>query len=116
MQSQQLLTQGKIFEDEILAEPECTNNPAEEMPEPPDHAKNFTGALPIGVGAKSLILWVYDVLMNDRACIWTAAYEVPDNGMATVGGDMAGDDRDDFRIGALGSHTKRAWKQFHKNA
>ena len=24
--------------------------------------------------------------------------------MASVGGDMAGDDRDDFRIGALGLH------------
>ena len=36
--------------------------------------------------------------------------EVPYNGMASVGGDMAGDDRDDFGIGALGSHTtNRAW-------
>src|ERR1035438_1264503 len=26
------------------------------------------GQLPIQLGAKSLILWVYDVLMNDRGC------------------------------------------------
>jgi hypothetical protein len=36
------------------------------VPEPYDHAKNLTGTLPIELGAKSLILWVYDVLMNDR--------------------------------------------------
>ena len=67
MKSQQLLTQGKIFEDDILAGPECTNNPAEEVPEPYDHAQNLTGTLPIELGAKSLILRVYDVLMNDGA-------------------------------------------------
>ena len=66
MKSEQLLTQGKIFEDDILAGPECTNNPAEEVPEPYDHAQNLTGTLPIEFGAKSLILRVYDVLMNDR--------------------------------------------------
>ena len=65
MKSQQLLTQGKIFEDDILAGPECTNNPAEDVPEPPDHAQNLTGTLPIELGAKSLTLRVYDVLMND---------------------------------------------------
>ena len=69
MKSQQLLTQGKIFEDDILAGPECTNNPAEEVPEPYDHAQNLTGTLPIELGAKSLILRVYDVLMNDRSGI-----------------------------------------------
>ena len=67
MKSEQLLTQGKIFEDEILAGPECTNNPAEEVPEPYDHAQNLTGTLSIELGAKSLILRVYDVLMNDKA-------------------------------------------------
>jgi hypothetical protein len=66
MKTEQLLTQSKIFEDEILAGPEYANNPAEEVPEPPDHAKNLTGTLPIELGAKSLILRVYDVLMNDR--------------------------------------------------
>ncbi|MFZ0913360.1 MAG: hypothetical protein WBQ76_07150 [Candidatus Korobacteraceae bacterium] len=66
MKSQQLLTQGKIFEDDILAGPECTNDPAEEVPEPYDHAQNLTGTLSIELAAKSLILRVYDVLMNDR--------------------------------------------------
>ena len=32
--------------------------------------------------------------------------------MASVGGDMAGDDRDDFAIGALGSHTNRGTELF----
>jgi hypothetical protein len=65
VKSEQLLTQGKIFEDDILAGPECTNHPAEEVPEPYDHAQNLTGTLSIELGAKSLILRVYDVLMND---------------------------------------------------
>ena len=65
MKSEQRLTQGKIFEDDILAGPECTNNPAEEVPEPYDHAQNLTGTLSIELAAKSLILRVYDVLMND---------------------------------------------------
>src|SRR5450759_559613 len=58
VKSEQLLTQGKIFEDDILAGPECTNNPAEEVPEPYDHAQNLTGTLSIELGAKSLILRV----------------------------------------------------------
>ena|ERR1019366_4234453 len=55
-----------IFEDEILAGAKGTAKPAEDVPEPYDHAKNLTGTFPIELGAKSLILWVYDVLMNDR--------------------------------------------------
>jgi hypothetical protein len=66
VKSEQLLTQGKTFEDEILAGPECTNNPAEDVPEPYDHAQNLTGTLSIELGGKSLILRVYDVLMNDN--------------------------------------------------
>src|ERR1019366_2280437 len=66
VKSEQLLTQGKIFEDDILAGPECTNNPAEEVPEPYDHAQNLTGTLSIELGVKSLILRVYEVLMTDK--------------------------------------------------
>jgi hypothetical protein len=66
VKSEQLLTQGKIFEVDILAGPECTNNPVEDVPEPYDHAQNLTGSLPIELGAKSLILRVYHVLMNDN--------------------------------------------------
>ncbi len=40
MKSQQLLTQSKIFEDEILAGAKGTAKPAEEVPEPHDHGKN----------------------------------------------------------------------------
>ena len=56
---------GEVFQDEILAGTKGTAKPAEDVPEPYDHAKNLTGTLPIELGAKSLILWVYDVLMND---------------------------------------------------
>jgi hypothetical protein len=37
------------------------------VPEPYDHAQNLTGTLSIELGAKSLILRVYDVLMNDSS-------------------------------------------------
>jgi hypothetical protein len=40
VKSQQLLTQSKIFEDEILAGAKGTAKPAEEVPEPHDHGKN----------------------------------------------------------------------------
>jgi hypothetical protein len=69
VQSEELLTQGEVFQDEILAGTKGTAKPAEEVPEPYDHAKNLTGTLPIELGAKSLILRVYDVLMNDSALI-----------------------------------------------
>jgi hypothetical protein len=67
VKSQQLLTQRKIFEDEILAGTKGTAKPAEDVPEPSDHARNLTGTLPIELGAKSLILRVYDVLMSHRS-------------------------------------------------
>ena len=69
MQSEELLTQGEVFQDEILAGTKGTAKPAEEVPEPYDHAENLTGTLPIELGAKSLILPVYDLLMNDSALI-----------------------------------------------
>jgi hypothetical protein len=33
VESQQLLTQGKVFEDEVLAGTERSNNPSDEVPE-----------------------------------------------------------------------------------
>ncbi len=65
MTSEQLLTPGKIVEDDILAGTECTNNPAEEVPEPYDH-QNLSGTLSNELAAKSSILRVYDVLTNDN--------------------------------------------------
>src|SRR5664279_3751698 len=41
VESEHLLTQGKIFEDEILAGGKGTAKPAEEVPEPHDHGKNL---------------------------------------------------------------------------
>jgi hypothetical protein len=67
VQSEELLTQGEVFQDEILAGTKGTAKPAEDVPELYDHAKNLTGTLPIELGAKSLILWVYDVLMSHNS-------------------------------------------------
>ena len=38
-----------------------------------------------------------------RACVWATAHEVSGDGMASVGGDVAGDDRDDFGVDVLRS-------------
>jgi hypothetical protein len=43
--------------------------------------------------------------MRARACVWAAAHQVSDNRMASVGGDVAGDDWDDFGIAAPGLHA-----------
>jgi acetyl esterase/lipase len=37
--------------------------------------------------------------------VWSPPHRVSDNRMATVRGDVAGDDWDDFGVGALGLHT-----------
>ena len=42
VQSNQLLTEGQVFEDEILTIAESAQKPAEEMAERCDHAKNLT--------------------------------------------------------------------------
>lgn len=41
MASEQLLMKGDVFKDEILAGSECTNNPAEEVPESKDHGTDL---------------------------------------------------------------------------
>lgn len=66
VESEELLTQGEILQDEVLARTEGTNNPAEHVPEPQNHDQNFSEMSPTDVIPKSLILQVYDVLMNDR--------------------------------------------------
>jgi hypothetical protein len=43
VQSQQLLTQRKVFENKAFSGGESRDNPAEEMPERRDHGKNLTG-------------------------------------------------------------------------
>jgi hypothetical protein len=41
VESQELLPEGKILQDEILAGTECADNPSNEVPEPDDHGKNL---------------------------------------------------------------------------
>ena len=41
MESQQLLTQSEVLEDEIFASTKDAAKPAEEVPEPHDHGKNL---------------------------------------------------------------------------
>jgi hypothetical protein len=62
VQSQQLPTESQIFEDEVLAGTESTDQPAEEMSERCEHSKNLTGTVQIQRCAKSFILLVYDAL------------------------------------------------------
>jgi hypothetical protein len=48
-----------------------------------------------------LLLVVFGVVSvrARRACVWAAAYEVPGDGMAPVGREVAEDDRDGFGVG-----------------
>jgi len=64
VESQQLLTQSEVFEDEIFASTKDAAKPAEEVPEPHDHGKNLIRRRQSGRSHKSLILRMYDVLMN----------------------------------------------------
>jgi hypothetical protein len=41
MESEQLLTQGEVFQDEILAGTKGTAKPAEEVPESKDHGTDL---------------------------------------------------------------------------
>jgi hypothetical protein len=62
VQSQQLLMESQVFEDEVLAGAESADHPPEEMPERQDHGKNLIGTIRIQLFAKSFILKAYDVL------------------------------------------------------
>ena len=66
MQSQQLLTQRQVFEEEALPGPQSADHPPEEMPEPHDHGKNLIGTVGIELFTKSYILRGYDVLARHR--------------------------------------------------
>lgn len=68
MKSKQLLTQGKIFEDEILAGTNDAANPAEEVPKSNDQDQNLTGTSPIEPITKRLILRMYDVSTTHSGC------------------------------------------------
>jgi hypothetical protein len=61
-----LLTEGEVFENEILSRTESTDNPAQKMPEGNSHGKNLIGTSQIELGVKLLILRVFDLLANDN--------------------------------------------------
>jgi hypothetical protein len=71
VQSQQVLTQSQVFEDEVLAGTESADHPPEEMPERYDHGKNLSGTARIQLCSKSYILRVYDVLAS---CVFFGIY------------------------------------------
>jgi hypothetical protein len=62
VQRRQLLTESQVFEQKVFPGTESADHPAEKMPEQHDKGKNFIGIARIQLFAKSLILWVYDVL------------------------------------------------------
>jgi hypothetical protein len=61
-----LLTEGEVFENEILSRTESTDNPAQKMPEGNSHGENLIGTSQIELVVKLLILRVFDLLANDR--------------------------------------------------
>jgi site-specific DNA recombinase len=60
-----LLTEGEVFENEILSRTESTDNPAQKMPEGNSHGKNLIETSQIELVVKLLILRVFDPLAND---------------------------------------------------
>lgn len=43
VESEQLLTQGEVFKDEVCAGPKNTDQPAEDVSKQRNHARNLTG-------------------------------------------------------------------------
>ena len=66
MEDKQLLPEGEIFEDEILAGTEDADQPTQQMPEPHTHGENHIEQLPVEPVAKSLDLRMHDVLRTHR--------------------------------------------------
>src|ERR1019366_9132623 len=69
VEGEQLLTQSQVFKEEVPACAKGTAKPAEEMPEPYNHGKDLIRQSPIEFIAISLILQVYEVLMNDTGTV-----------------------------------------------
>jgi hypothetical protein len=64
-----LLTEGEVFENEILSRTESTDNPAQEMPDEHSHDKNLIATSQTELVVKLLILRMFDLLANDsRRC------------------------------------------------
>src|SRR5215472_7451747 len=62
VQRKQLLMESQVLKDELLMGEESAEQPAEQMSERHDHAKNLTETSRSQLCAKSFILQVYDVL------------------------------------------------------
>jgi len=74
-----LLTEGEVFENEILSRTESTDNPAQKMPEGNSHGKNLIGTSQIELVVKLLILRVFDLLANDTHMVplrWQQIWEL----------------------------------------
>jgi hypothetical protein len=108
VKSEQLLTQGKVFEDEILAGAKGTAKPAEEVAGPHDHGRSLTRHSPMELMANSLILRVYDAFMNDKVRLLPTLAELLDNVVPTNACEVSIE-----IIGAKGDriavHSHRKW-------
>jgi len=65
-QRQKLLTKGKVFEKEILARTESTNNPTQKMSEVDGHGQNLIGSGQTRIVSKSFIPRWHGVLAKDN--------------------------------------------------
>jgi acetyl esterase/lipase len=57
-----------------------------------DHVDDVSDSLAYYIALKNAGVPVEMLVCTGRACVRAAAHEVSDNGMASVGGDVAGDD------------------------
>ena len=67
MQSQQLLPQGEVLQDEALSRSQRSGQPAEEVPKQHSHVEKCTGSLSNGQIAKLLNVHTHEVLARDSS-------------------------------------------------
>src|SRR5580704_12649973 len=75
----QLLTEGEVFQDEVLARTDRTENPAEEISEKHDHGQNLNETLRIKLVCQSFIFRVHEVLTRDNLTNWRRWFFVATN-------------------------------------
>ena len=66
MESQQLLTQGQVFQDEVLPGAKDGKNPAEQKSQAPKHDRILAECTPRRQAPKSLILQRRGIMANQR--------------------------------------------------
>ena len=69
VQSQQLMVESQILEDDVLAGAKSADHPTEEMSERRDHSRNQIGTVRIELCGKPFILQVYDVLARNKSVL-----------------------------------------------